>query len=581
MTVFNLALVQRRLFAHLADQMRLYRVPPLADHIELSLLAVLLARCLDMISAEYMRTLLLILFPTHILRSLRWQLSLLYITCFIYVMYHLHDNLFLLLPILVTLFVCLLIPVVPPIIHSNPEKSIGVQDICLRSETGKRFWSKFYYPCKYRHTLDPLTLTSSLCPFLLIAYLSHHGMLEQMRASQYHTIMSLTIFTVHTCCTMIEICLGLSVSKCFPSVKYGYGLARYQRMPGLIFSHLRLMTMHCIEDGEVEDVACLQVVLYFHGLSGVGSSYSQTCMELASKGYLVIAPEFSDGSASYTALPDGEEINYRFHDDFPEHTPGWYESFQSQLVERAHQVNALMNYLPQANKGSISAYYHPNLRFQRSKRSFFLDSIQGKISTEKPILLGHSFGGATCVFLSSMEHKAAVKFRQNYGFRTMILYDPWLQPMAMEVRSKALVPIEVPVLCLQAERWIESNNEAELDCLVVKESPLGYIIKVRGAGHTNFADGGMFSPVIGSRLGASGTADPTILLDAITRVTAEFLATHADLSELELQNTHEKDALLCRDRFLAAVENAKSLFQTVSTPDTCIDMEDDRTTDEA
>ena len=582
MTVFNLAFVQRRLFLHFADRWGLYRVPPLADHFELGLLAVVLARCTHMISADFMLACLLILLPSHVLRGLRWQFSLLYITFAVYLRYGLQDTLFLVLPLLATLFICLMIPVVPPIIHSNPVQCVGVQDICLESESGKRFWSKFYYPCRYRYSTSWLALAANLSPYVVILLLSHRGLLDELRVSVHHGIVFLSIMAVHTVVAVIDIHLGLGVSNYFPDVRYAYGLARYQAMPGVIFSHLRLLKSHCFEDAEVDSPNSLQVVLFFHGLSGSGSTYSQTCMELASKGYLVIAPEFSDGSAAYTSLPNGEEIYYRFHGTYAEHSPEWYASYQSQLAERAHQVNAIMSYLVHANKGSVAAYYSATLRWRQNKRSCFLDSIRNKISSEKPILIGHSFGGATCVFLSSMNHEAAVRFRKEYSHKAILLYDPWLQPLAAEVRNKAFPSLSIPILCLQAELWIESGNEEELDRKVLAAAPIWYQIKVKGAGHTNYSDGGMFAPIISRRLRATGSIDPTLVLRDVTCITVEFLKTHANSVDIALQNINGNESdVIFREQFIASIEKFKYLLQIVRSSDSETEEDDDCTTEEA
>merc|ERR1712139_431684 len=51
------------------------------------------------------------------------------------------------------------------------------------------------------------------------------------------------------------------------------------------------------------------VALFSHGLCGTRSMYSTLCTELASQGYIVIAPEHTDGSACL-AVSNGTLVNY-------------------------------------------------------------------------------------------------------------------------------------------------------------------------------------------------------------------------------------------------------------------------------
>jgi len=55
----------------------------------------------------------------------------------------------------------------------------------------------------------------------------------------------------------------------------------------------------------------LTPLVFSHGLVGTRSCYSTICVEIASHGFLVVAPEHSDGSAALNVLPDGTRIDFK------------------------------------------------------------------------------------------------------------------------------------------------------------------------------------------------------------------------------------------------------------------------------
>jgi platelet-activating factor acetylhydrolase len=55
----------------------------------------------------------------------------------------------------------------------------------------------------------------------------------------------------------------------------------------------------------------LRPLIYSHGMGGSRSCYSAVCVDLASQGYLVVAPEHADGSASINVLPDKTVVEHK------------------------------------------------------------------------------------------------------------------------------------------------------------------------------------------------------------------------------------------------------------------------------
>ena len=51
-------------------------------------------------------------------------------------------------------------------------------------------------------------------------------------------------------------------------------------------------------------------IIFCHGMMADTAAYSRQCLELASHGYIVFAPNFHDGSCNYTEKEDGSPVYF-------------------------------------------------------------------------------------------------------------------------------------------------------------------------------------------------------------------------------------------------------------------------------
>ena len=388
-------MLPRLIHGEIASRLGLYRTTPLADQSELSLLLLLFARCFGFASNPDTVKLLLLIAPMHIYEGIRWQLYPLYLTAmpqiveFSSLFKMPFQNTFLSLSLLLSTFLVFLIPMIPPIIQSDVNSPVGTQEICLSTDEGKEFWVKLYYPCQHVHSFNG--------PWLALNSLFVIGAILCVPISPLLCL----LLGLHAISLVFDLSFGYPTSSGVSSLKYYQELAKYQKLPQFILSHSNLFKLHCFEDAEVKADSPLPVLLYLHGLSGFRSTYSQTAMELASKGYLVICPEFSDGTAVYTKLPKGEEIYYK-RSPFVEKSKEDVEFRYSQLVERCKQVTAAVKFVRLANKGKEDAMKSVSeIRWTKKTEvndtySRFIQSCEGNISLDAPILVGHSFGRLEC-----------------------------------------------------------------------------------------------------------------------------------------------------------------------------------------
>lgn len=159
------------------------------------------------------------------------------------------------------------------------------------------------------------------------------------------------------------------------------------------------------------------VAIFSHGLCGMRSMYSTLCTELASQGYIVIAPEHTDGSACLAVSGD-ELVNYVSRSE----------------ADETHRIRHRISELT-ACWESISSC--AGAKFSKS------------VDTSACVLVGHSFGASTVLCAASEE-----PFRDRS--RLMIL-DPWIGPI-----SGSWNPVPASTLAIMTGSMLWEPNASEL-----------------------------------------------------------------------------------------------------------------------
>jgi len=160
----------------------------------------------------------------------------------------------------------------------------------------------------------------------------------------------------------------------------------------------------------------LPVVLFSHGLLGSCEMYTQTCREIASQGYMVVALEHEDSSAFIAFDAKGEPILY---DPLPDG----------------------------GDNSKCVALRMPKLRQRANELQTAVDWIRsGGAGVEATDLLiaGHSFGAAGIV--------VALDMLPAGTFKGAILYDMWTAPLAEEVLMKKM-PTHTPSVNILGEEF--------------------------------------------------------------------------------------------------------------------------------
>lgn len=279
----------------------------------------------------------------------------------------------------------------------------------------------------------------------------------------------------------------------------------------------------------------LPLVVFSHGIGGSQTMYSGWCVELASRGYVVVAVEHSDASASATLVAPGRQDGPLFY-QFPDKQLiggdrgySWRHGQQELRVEQL--LGAAEHMLHEAATDSSSP-------------------LHGRLDSGNVFVAGHSFGGATAVAASA---RAASTHVGVNGFRAAVILDGWLWPLCGDDMDTRAIDRDfgaadrVPLLFLDAESFVEEPMwwapKAELARRCSRAGRVSALLSLRQAVHFSFSDvlvlgGRAFSllsllrkapsrQAAGSSAEVAGVApSPEFLLAEAARVSAAFFGAH-------------------------------------------------------
>ncbi|XP_032084348.1 platelet-activating factor acetylhydrolase 2, cytoplasmic [Thamnophis elegans] len=259
------------------------------------------------------------------------------------------------------------------------------------------------------------------------------------------------------------------------------------------------------------------LIIFSHGLGAFRSVYSAICIEMASRGFLVMALEHRDRSASatYFCKLDTEDPNEtQIHEEWLSYrrVPRDQKEFpfrNPQLHQRANECKRAFRLIQSINSGKAVA----NLL----RMDFDLSTLKDNVDLTKAVVMGHSFGGATAVL-------ALVKEAQ---FKCAVALDAWMYPLENSVYTK----VTKPVLFINTESFQTAESVAKMKKISTNSSE-SKIITILGTIHQSHTDftflaGNLVNRVFKTR----GTIDPYEGLNITNQAALAFLQKHLQLKE--------------------------------------------------
>jgi predicted dienelactone hydrolase len=273
-------------------------------------------------------------------------------------------------------------------------------------------------------------------------------------------------------------------------------LAESAGLPGWTLSHLAHTRVHAVWGAALGGDGPLGVVTFDHGRGGFAAQNTFLAEELASHGWLVVAPEHP-GGALLTVFQDGTRV--------PFDPAAFGEGLEGEPYREA--IRALGRRWIAETAAALDAL----------ASGAGPSGLAQRLDLERLVTSGHSTGGGTAFGLCGREP----------GCRATVGLDPWLLPTPPALLAPAPeggLPVRVAGLFSDpALGFFEPTNLDAFGALAAATDARGgrasrtiYL----GAGHNDFADVGLLSPVA-DRLGLD--VGPTPPRDVLPRIRAEVL----------------------------------------------------------
>ena len=252
------------------------------------------------------------------------------------------------------------------------------------------------------------------------------------------------------------------------------------------------------------------LVVYSHGAFGYSGSNQSTFAELASQGYVVAS------------------IGHTYHAFFTKDTDNNITPVDMAFLQQASALNATHT---TGNEKEVFDTTSAWMKLRTDDESFVLDSILAEcakinpdpifqvINPERIGLFGHSLGGAA----------SAQTGRLRKDIDAVIVLDGTMLGEEVAFQDNTVVlnetPYPVPLLNLYAQDHYEDaqafEGAAYANFHATQQAVAAYETVFKGAGHLNFTDLPLFSPMLANLLGA-GTMDAREGIDTMNRVILSF-----------------------------------------------------------
>ena len=271
-------------------------------------------------------------------------------------------------------------------------------------------------------------------------------------------------------------------------------LASAGKIPAFLPSHLDM-----ISTNTRNDVACSNklekypVLIFSHGITGSRHLHQILFEHLASKGYVVFAPDHSF-DANIAIFPDGKIADYR--SEITGH-PDSVLIREKQINTRAFDVGFIIDQIREIETGMIDS------------------KLSGRLDLDRVALGGHSYGGATAI-LASHNHEIV---------KACVVLDGWISPIPDKVISEG---INVPFLFMGRPSWHDSDypgNYERLADLITHSSNEKYDLRINQTLHLDYTDIPLMSPLVKHVMDV-GDLKPSTTLSLINDLVLGFLEVH-------------------------------------------------------
>jgi pimeloyl-ACP methyl ester carboxylesterase len=267
----------------------------------------------------------------------------------------------------------------------------------------------------------------------------------------------------------------------------------YLGMPEFFLDHLALSQTPVWQDSPLEPFkGGYPIILFSHGWNGFAAQNTGQAIELASRGYVVVAIQHTYG-AVVTVFPDGE-IAYNNPAALPSGVPD-------------DQYDAAARRLADQWAGDIG--------FTLDTLGFMVMDVRGSFwdafDFSRIGVYGHSTGGGAAIQFCGTDPRC----------KAVLAMDPFITPVSKQVLENGL---SQPAFFMFSQGWlddVESKNNRLFSQFYSNLDQAAGAIGIQGTAHYDFTDLPMLSP-IAPQLGLKGPLNGKRVIEIVNSYLISF-----------------------------------------------------------
>lgn len=277
------------------------------------------------------------------------------------------------------------------------------------------------------------------------------------------------------------------------------------------------------KEESLEDEGQFPLIIFSHGAFGIRKSNYSTYMQLASHGYVVCSMDHTYHSF-ITMQTDGKIIpcNKAFMENAmtisnQEDSLEKYEMIQSWQKLRVEDMTFCLKQIKERVLAKQQGIMENDIEAEENKETINSEVFK-LIDLDHIGLMGHSLGGST----------AAEVGRYGEGVKAVAVIDGTMlgEEIGFEDGKEIITdePYPVPILNFyngESYKEIEKCIERYPNSMASKSQKDAYEIVITNAGHMNFTDLPMISPVLAKILG-TGEIEPKACMSYVNQTILEF-----------------------------------------------------------
>ena len=274
---------------------------------------------------------------------------------------------------------------------------------------------------------------------------------------------------------------------------YGPAISTFLKLPSFFLDHVALAKTPAYLDAPIKETSKpYAVILFSHGWNGFNAQNTGQMIQLASRGYVVIAVNHTYGAVA-TVFPDGN-IAYNNPSALPNGVPDdEYEIAARKLVNQwAGDLAYTLDYIGIWNSDIRNSYY-------------------SKFDFNRIGVYGHSTGGGAAIQFCGTDPRC----------KALLGMDPFMRPVSAEVLANG---VSQPSFFIFSQSWadlVDSKNNQLFNQFYPKISDSKGAISINGTKHYDFSDLPLLSPIT-PQLGLKGPLNGKRVIEIVDIYLIDF-----------------------------------------------------------